>query len=102
MVTLRVKRLTNTFEKARGLLGSSKAHPVYCTTRFGIHTFFMRFPIDVVILDDRFTVVKFVEGLQPNRIFVWHPRYRHVIELPKGEIQKNHIKLGATITLQYL
>ena len=102
MSELKVKYLKNSFEKARGLLGFSKPHPVYCTTRFGIHTFFMQFPIDVVILDDAFRVVQLVEKLQPFRIFVWNPHFKHVIELPKGEIHKHRIKIGEKITLTYL
>src|SRR6266403_3497709 len=100
MVTLRVKHLKNSLEKARGLLGVSQAHPIYCTTRFGIHTFFMKFPIDVLILDDELKVAKLVERLQPFRIFVWNPLLKHVIELPEGEIKKQHVNLGDTVVLQ--
>jgi len=99
MVRLKVKRLKNIFERATGLLGVSQAYVIYFRTRFGIHTFFVRFPIDVLILDDTLRVVKMVEGLQPFRIFVWHPRFKHVIELPEGEIRKHRIKLGEIITL---
>lgn len=101
MVAIKIRFLKSILEKSIGLLGSSEAHSVYFKTRFGIHTFFMKFPIDVLILDDDFTIVKYVAGLVPNRIFFWNPRLQNVIELPTGEIQRKNIKIGDKLTLQY-
>ena|SRR5437868_3342704 len=99
MVTLKVRLLKSFLAKSIGLLGSEKAYPVYFTTNFGIHTFFMKFPIDILVLDNDYKVVKLVTNLSPNRIFLWPLRFDKIIELPTGEIQKNKIRLGDTLKL---
>lgn len=99
MITLKAKKLTSFSDKSIGLLGTSKPHPVYFQTRFGIHTFGMKYPIDVVILDINDVVVKIKEYLKPNKLFLWNPKFDQVIELPNGEIEKNKIKVGEKIKL---
>lgn len=56
-------------------------------TRFGIHTFFLKESIDVVVLDRNFTVVKLKKNLKPNRLFFWDPKHLYLLELPKGTIE---------------
>ena len=62
------------FQRARGLIGRHGLAP-HCgllITRCNcIHTFFMRFPIDVVFLDRKGQVVKTVRNVRPWRLFVW-------------------------------
>ncbi|MBI2074450.1 MAG: DUF192 domain-containing protein [Candidatus Levybacteria bacterium] len=101
VVELKVKILKNFKEKAIGLLSEKKPFPVLIRTRFGIHTFGLRFPIDVLVLDKFNKVVKISENLKPNRVFFWNPLYSKVIELPKGEIRKSKIKIGETIRIKY-
>lgn len=95
---LTVKTLRTHREKAKGLMGVNPVYPIYFTTRWGIHTFGMKVPIDVVILDEDFCVA-ITKRLPPNRIFFWNPNYRHVVELPEGEINKKGINVGCTIYL---
>lgn len=97
IITLRVKKRKTFFEKTKGLIGAKNATPLFFLTRFGIHTFFLSFPIDVIVLDDQNTVVIQKEQLQPNRIFFWNPVYSRVLELPVGFIKKYHIQKGMTI-----
>ncbi len=52
---------------------------IYFQTRFGIHTFFMKNDIQVIILDDENYVVK-NKIVKPNSIFFWNPKYKDVIE----------------------
>lgn len=99
MIELRVKYL-NGINRIPGLITSKKAHPVYFKTRFGIHTFGLRFPIDVLILDKGNRVVRIRRDLKPYRIFLWNPAFDKVIELPAGEIQKKKIKLGNRLSLK--
>jgi uncharacterized membrane protein (UPF0127 family) len=87
-------------EKMIGLLGKDKAIPIYFKTHFGIHTFGMKFPIDVLILDDTNKVVKKVENLSPNRIFIWSPVYERVLELPSGFIAHRHFNTGDEVTIE--
>lgn len=82
-----------------GLLNSEKPHAIYFRTRFGIHTFGLKFPIDVIILDNNINVVRLKENLKPNRIFLWNPIHNRVIELPVGEIKKSKTEIGDKIRL---
>lgn len=100
MLKLKVKRLENPIEKTIGLIGRKKAYPVMMETHFGIHTFGLRFSIDVLILDNQKRVVVLKESLSPYRIFLWDPRYRTVLELPEGTIKKYNIQKGTTISLE--
>ncbi len=99
MIDLPAKHLLTLTEKMRGLIGASPVYPVYFTTRWGIHTFGVLSPIDVLILDNGLHVVKIRKGLPPNRIFFWLPVYEYVVELPPGEIEKRGIKRGDKIQL---
>ena len=99
MINFKVKRLESLIEKSVGLIGKEKAYPVMLETRFGIHTFGLKFSIDVLILDSQKRVVVFKETFSPNRIFLWNPRYKIVLELPVGTIKKYKIKKGTQIQL---
>ncbi len=102
MIQLQVKHLKGFEEQLVGLIGAKSASPVLLRTRFGIHTFGMSFPIDVVILDKKRKVVRVVEALKPNRIFVWSPRFDTVLELPIGTVRKYSLKVGSLIHLELL
>ncbi len=96
---LKVKTLKSFREKIKGLMFSNKAYPVLIEARFGIHTFFLKFPIDVLILDKSNKVVR-IKKLKPNRILIWNPKYAQVIELPSGRITEKQIKIGDLVTIQ--
>lgn len=63
-----------------------------------IHTFFMRFPIDVIMTDNSYKVVDFAEGLKPFRIFSAGGA-KHTFEAAGGFVRKNKIKKGDYIRL---
>jgi uncharacterized membrane protein (UPF0127 family) len=80
-------------ERVIGLIGSIKPKAIVFETRFGIHTFLMKFSIDVVILNENKEIIALKETLKPNRIFMWNPKYKIVIELPERTIHKSKTKL---------
>lgn len=96
---LKVKRLTGLWSKSIGLIGQKNITPVYFNTRFGIHTFGVMSPIDILILDKWGRVVKMKSNLKPNRLFFWPLAYDYVVELPAGEIKKQKFCLGQRIEL---
>jgi len=100
MINIKVKFAQSIKDRGIGLIGYKYAEPVMFLTHFGIHTLGIKFPIDVLVLDKDNKVVKLKEGLKPNRFFVWHPKFKKVIELPEGFIKKNRIKLGSKISLK--
>lgn len=98
MVTLKVKQL-NFLESIVGLIGVKKPYPVFFKTHFGIHTFGLSFPIDVLILNNQNRVVRLSENLAPNHIFIWPIVYNQVVELPENSITKTGIKIGDLVKL---
>ena len=98
MVTLKVRELKSWREKIVGLIGKKKPESVLILTRFGIHTFFLKFPIDVVVLDKE-NKVRAIKTLKPNRSFIWNPIYNKVLELPTGTIEEEKIKIGDEIKI---
>ena len=97
MITIKAAYLKSRRARMIGLLGRHKAIPIYLKTHFGIHTFGLKFPIDVLILDRSNKIVKMVENLLPNQVFLWLPIYDQVYELPSGYISQHHIKTGDLI-----
>lgn len=91
-IELKAKRLKTYREMSVGLLGARNAYPVSFKTRWGIHTFFMKFAIDVVILNKENRVVGLCKNLRPFRIYLWNPAYSTVLELPSGTIEELRIK----------
>lgn len=99
VISIEAKYLTSWREKSKGLIGEKKAFPVFFKTRFGIHTFGMKFPIDVVILDKKMVVVSLKENLKPNRFLFWNPIYCGVLELPSGEAKRIGIEKDSLLKL---
>ena len=54
-----------------------------------IHTFFMRFSIDVLFLDNEYKIVKVFRSLGPWRITLLYLKARHVLELPGGSLPED-------------
>jgi len=101
VVTIEVKRAKTVGEKIKGLLGSPRPFNLQLNTRWGIHTFGMQFPIDILILDGTNTVQKLKQSLTPNRIFFWNPLWNTVVELPEGTIKEKQITIGTTLSIVY-
>ena len=99
MPNIKVKKASTITQKARGLIGKNKPQALLIKTRFGIHTFGLKFPIDVLILDKNQRIVHLKENLQPNRIFVWLPIYDTVVELPTGFIKSKHLQKSNKVSL---
>lgn len=99
MIKIKAKKLSSWKEKSEGLLSAKRATPIFFKTRFGIHTFFMKFPIDIVILGESGRVIACKEKLTPNKLYLWNPIYNVVLELPQGDIKRLKIKKGSLIKL---
>lgn len=102
MITIQLKRAQTFWEKSIGLIGTKQAYALCFSTRFGIHTFGLAFPIDVLILDTAHRIVKIKHSLQPNRIFLWSPIWSLVIELPAGAIREKKLHIGDHVKLTYI
>lgn len=58
-----------------------------------IHSFFMRFSIDLIFLDKNMRVVHTVYGFQKNKT-ITVKEARHVLELPTGILEASSISVG--------
>lgn len=64
-----------------------------------VHTFWMRFPIDVVFLDKGRRVIHLVEHLKPFRISKHVSKAASVLELPVSMIHRSGTELGDQIVI---
>jgi uncharacterized protein len=75
--------------RLKGLLGRSAlpaGEGLWIKPCNSVHTFGMKFPIDVVFLDQGKRVVGVAKALRPNRISRIYSAAKSVIELPAGTI----------------
>ena len=101
IITIKAKRAQSLKEYIVGLIGEKNPKALVLRTRFGIHTFGLRFPIDIAVLDKHNAVVKLRTKLSKNSIFVWNPKYATVLEMPIGTIEKNGIVIGSKIEILF-
>ena len=89
------------FVRMRGLLGRKgldEGEGLLLRPAPSIHTFFMRFPIDVVFLARDGEVVKVVPALKPWRTAAAR-RARSALELAGGEAERRDIHPGTRLDL---
>ncbi len=94
MLCENVKETKTLAEKRRGLIESDGKTGLYMKTRWGVHTFGMTFPIDVIILDKKNKVVKYKRNMKPNRMFFWNPIYNKVVEIPAMLLPEGIMSIG--------
>ena len=83
--------------RARGLLGRASlaaGEGLWITPCSGVHTFFMRFAIDVIGLDDGLCVVRIWPRLAPRRLTRLSWKVRSVVELGDGEAARCGVRVG--------
>jgi uncharacterized protein len=66
----------------------------------GVHTWGMRFTIDIVALDEAGRVVDIVAGLKPWRIRLPRQGSFSVLELPEGTLLASQTQVGHRIVLE--
>ena len=85
-----------------GLMGRRslhEGHGVLLTPCTSVHTFFMRFPIDVVFLDRNGRVVKIIPAMKPWRTALGGRGARSALELEAGAAEANGLEPGDVIAL---
>jgi uncharacterized membrane protein (UPF0127 family) len=90
-------------KRRKGLLGREALNPgqgLWIVPCGAIHTFFMRFPIDVVYLDRKKRVKKIRTGVAPWRLsgcLIAHS----VLELPAGTISRSGTERGDQLDFEF-
>ena len=93
----RVRRADRPWSRLLGLLGRgslARDEGLLLTPCTSIHTFFMRFAIDVLYLDRNHLVVKAVQSLRPYRLSACLRGGHSVLELPVGVIEASGTQAG--------
>jgi uncharacterized protein len=88
--------------RRRGLLGRDGLEPgcaMLIAPCSSIHTWFMRFPIDVIFVARDGRVLKTRAAMPPWRLAVAPGAYA-VVELPPGAIAKSHVRIGDRLELE--
>ena len=89
--------------RAVGLLKRSGLEPgegLWIVPSRGVHTWGMRFTIDVIALDDRGVVIDRVSRLKPWRIRLPKPGTAGVLELPAGTLERSGTDVGHRIEFE--
>lgn len=64
-----------------------------------VHNCFVRFPIDVVFVDNEFKIVKILRNFRPWRFSWMYFKAKHALELPAGTVG-NEIREGDILEAQ--
>ncbi len=99
-------RIANThLQRLMGLMGtpSTALHTgcaLWIQPCHGVHTMFMRYPIDVVYLDGDYRVVKVEENVRPWRVTPVVVESATVLELPAHTIFNTGTKVGDVLEIK--
>ncbi len=90
--------------RLRGLIGVGEARfkegqGLWLVPSHGIHTFGMRFPLDIVYLDQQKVVVYLQQDVKPWRMAPVRRHAASVLELPRTTIEATGTSLGDEIEI---
>jgi len=98
-------RVADTFwSRFRGLMATDAAsfpagHGLWILPCSSVHTFSMRFPIDVIYLDKNKVVVHIEKSLKPWRVGPIRLRAASVLELPDQTLSSGETSIGDEIEI---
>lgn len=98
-----VKVAENFFSRSIGLLSKkslSQGEGLVIKPCCSVHTFFMKFSIDVLFVGGNGNIIALYENVKPYRILPIHPTSRYVIELPAGQISDKKIEKGDIVNCE--
>lgn len=97
-------RMARTFwSRFRGLMFTSEFRPgkaLHIQPCQSIHTFFMRYSIDVLYLDSNLKVIAVEENVKPGKFGRIHRRASSVVELPIGKVSETETEIGQEVQFQ--
>jgi len=90
------------FQRLRGLIGTGglgEGEGLCIPQCQGVHTFGMKYPLDIIYLNRLGEVVSLVSGLLPNRLGPVNFNSSCVLELASGFILAKNVSKGAQLLL---
>ncbi len=93
-------KVADTFKtRLIGLMGKKKiTYGILFPKCNSIHTFFMRDNIDILMLDEKYQIKYIYENFKKYKI-LYKKEIKHIMELPKGSINKFKIKVNDNIKI---
>jgi uncharacterized membrane protein (UPF0127 family) len=92
------------FRRLKGLM-FTKSLPSGCCLHIrpcrSVHTFFMKYAIDILFLDAHDNIVGVEVSLKPGKLGSFHKNTASVIELPEGTILENRIQIGKAVRFEH-
>ncbi len=94
----------NDLQKASGLMFTRKKKDFGLVFFFkkpivmSLQMWFVFYPIDVIFLDDKCTVIEIKENFQPFRFYTSKSKAAYFIEVPKGTIKTTKTNVGDKIS----
>ena len=83
----KIKEAKTFFQKLKGLMFKKNFDYILKFKTNGIHTFFMKTKIDVVLTDKNGNILYIYKSLKPNRIILPKKHVTYTYEMPEGFVQ---------------
>jgi protein-S-isoprenylcysteine O-methyltransferase Ste14 len=99
----RVFAARNFLTRLAGLLGTyppDRGKALYITPCNGVHTFGMRYPVDIAFLDSEDRVVKLILGLRPNRMTGIIRSAESALEFSSDTLAEGGIRVGDILKVE--
>ncbi len=90
-------------KRLRGLMGRKALAPneaLWLRPCSSVHTFWMRFAIDVLWLDRQLRIVKIIPNLRPFRLTLPASQAVSIIELPAHSIRQHDLNVGDALRVE--
>lgn len=95
-----LKKAESFIDRMFGLLLASNPRNMVFETRFGLHTICLTKPVDIVILNSDYRIVKIKKALKPNSLLFWNPIHSLVLELEDGTIDKYNLRKNDLVVIK--
>lgn len=99
-----IKIADNFYSRLIGLLGKSsldRGQGLIIKPCKSVHSFFMRFPIDVAFIDKHNKICFLMNSMQVNKISPFVITASYVIEAPSGTFKSTKVRIGDEVVLEY-
>ncbi|MDQ2687386.1 MAG: DUF192 domain-containing protein [Armatimonadota bacterium] len=87
----RVVRADGFWAQGQGVIGLKELAPgegLWLPGVASVHTFFVRFPLDLLFLDAQFRQLRACPAVPPWRPLIWAAGARHTVELGAGTLER--------------
>lgn len=103
LIATHVEKADTVMSRIKGLLGKKtmpRDYGLWISPCKSIHTFFMRFPIDVIFLSSDHHVVKIIPSIAPFRMSSLVISAQSVLELAAGSVQNSGTQVGDQVVFR--